>query len=205
MFNNSDMDVRSAGNIIWHTQAISKLGRSELKRQRPCCIWLTGLSGAGKSTIANLLEAHLHSRGKHTYTLDGDNVRLGLNSDLGFNDEARAENIRRVAHVATLMVDAGLITITCLISPFEKDRMLARSLFAPGEFIEVFFKAKLDTCEQRDPKGLYRKARQGLIANFTGLASPYEQPQEAEIVVETDLLSPPECVDQIIKSIDHLI
>ncbi len=155
--------------------------RAASLRQTPCCIWFTGPSGAGKSTIANLLEKRLHAQGRHTYILDGDNLRTGLCRDLGFTPADRVENIRRVAEVARLMVDAGLLVLVSLISPFRAERELARSLFAQGEFIEVFVDASLAECERRDPKGLYAKARRGDLKNFTGIDSPYEPPLEPDI------------------------
>lgn len=176
---------RAASNI--HRQAVSvdKIARACHKGQRPCVIWLTGLSGAGKSTIANLVEQQLLARGLHTYLLDGDNVRHGLNRDLGFSDEDRAENIRRVAEVAKLMVDAGLIVITAFISPFRSERELARHLMADGEFLEVHVDAPLALAEQRDVKGLYRKARRGEIKGFTGIDAPYEPPSNPELRIDT--------------------
>jgi len=178
--------LRRAHNI--HVQAVDvdKAARGASKGQKPCVIWFTGLSGAGKSTLANALERHLHALGRHTYLLDGDNVRHGLNRDLGFTEADRVENIRRVAEVARLMVDAGLIVITAFISPFRAERRLARSLLAEGEFIEVFVDVPLEVAEARDPKGLYRKARRGELVNFTGIDSPYEAPERPEIVVRTD-------------------
>lgn len=178
--------LRRAHNI--HVQAldVDKAARAAAKAQKPCVIWFTGLSGAGKSTLANALERHLHALGRHTYLLDGDNVRHGLNRDLGFTEADRVENIRRVAEVAKLMVDAGLIVITAFISPFRAERRLARSLMGEGEFIEVFVDVPLEVAESRDPKGLYRKARRGELFNFTGIDSPYEAPEEPEIVVHTD-------------------
>ena len=163
---------------------INKEMRSQLKNQKPCVIWLTGISGAGKSTIANALDKKLHSMGRHTYVLDGDNVRNGLCEDLCFTDEDRRENIRRVAEVAKLMVDAGLIVITAFISPFREDRRTARDLFEDGEFIEVFVNTPIKVAESRDVKGFYKKAKEGKIANFTGLDSIYESPREAELTVE---------------------
>ena len=178
--------LRRAHNI--HVQAVDvdKAARAAAKAQKPCVIWFTGLSGAGKSTLANALERHLHALGRHTYLLDGDNVRHGLNRDLGFTEADRVENIRRVAEVAKLMVDAGLIVITAFISPFRAERRLARSLLGEGEFIEVFVDVPLEVAESRDPKGLYRKARRGELVNFTGIDSPYEAPEQPEIVVRTD-------------------
>jgi adenylylsulfate kinase len=159
--------------------------RAQIKNQKPLTLWLTGLSGAGKSAIANALESALLARGHHTYLLDGDNVRLGLCSDLGFDDKDRSENIRRVAEVAKLMVDAGLIVITAFISPFRNDRAMARHVIGSGTFIEIFVDTPLDECELRDPKGLYGKARAGLIKHFTGIDSPYESPLNPELCVNT--------------------
>ena len=159
-------------NIIWHEHVISRKDRAELKRQKPCLLWFTGLSGAGKSTIANALDVALFKRGYHTFLLDGDNVRHGLNKDLGFSDTDRVENIRRIGEVSKLFTDAGLIVLSAFISPFIDDRLLVRNLFQPGEFIEVHMDTPLETCEKRDPKGLYKKARQGKIKHFTGVDSP---------------------------------
>ncbi|MBS4688982.1 adenylyl-sulfate kinase [Aeromonas sobria] len=168
-------------NVVWHPHAVNKASRAEAKGQRPLVIWFTGLSGAGKSTLAGALEQALAAEGKHTYLLDGDNVRHGLCGDLGFDDAARQENIRRVGEVAKLMVDAGLIVLTAFISPFRAERALVRSLLEEGEFVEVFVDAPLAVCEERDPKGLYKKARAGEITNFTGIDSAYEAPEQPEI------------------------
>ncbi|TFF80430.1 adenylyl-sulfate kinase [Aeromonas taiwanensis] len=168
-------------NIVWHDHAVGKERRAELKGQKPLVIWFTGLSGAGKSTLAGALEQALAAAGKHTYLLDGDNVRHGLCGDLGFDDAARQENIRRVGEVAKLMVDAGLIVLTAFISPFRAERDLVRNLVGEGEFVEVFVDAPLAVCEERDPKGLYKKARAGEIRNFTGIDSAYEAPENPEI------------------------
>ncbi|HEH9419685.1 TPA: adenylyl-sulfate kinase [Aeromonas sobria] len=168
-------------NIVWHDHAVNKASRAELKRQKPLVIWFTGLSGAGKSTLAGALEQALAGEGKHTYLLDGDNVRHGLCGDLGFDDAARQENIRRVGEVAKLMVDAGLIVLTAFISPFRAERDLVRNLLGADEFVEVFVDAPLAICEERDPKGLYKKARAGEITNFTGIDSAYEAPEQPEI------------------------
>jgi bifunctional enzyme CysN/CysC len=176
-----DFALRRATNVHWQHLDVDKHVRARSKAQRPQCLWFTGLSGAGKSTIANLLERHLCARGYHTYLLDGDNLRHGLNRDLGFTAEARVENVRRVAEVAHLMVDAGLIVLVCVISPFQSEREFARGLFEEGEFVEVFVDTPLEECERRDPKGLYRKARAGEISNFTGVDSPYEAPIAPEI------------------------
>ncbi|WP_439831145.1 adenylyl-sulfate kinase [Aeromonas caviae] len=168
-------------NIVWHQHAVDKQSRAEQKGQKPLVIWFTGLSGAGKSTLAGALEQALAAAGKHTYLLDGDNVRHGLCGDLGFDDAARQENIRRVGEVAKLMVDAGLIVLTAFISPFRAERQLVRNLVGEGEFVEVFVDAPLSVCEERDPKGLYKKARAGEIRNFTGIDSAYEAPEQPEI------------------------
>jgi bifunctional enzyme CysN/CysC len=180
-----DFALRRAANVHWQALAVSQAARANLKHQTPKCLWFTGLSGSGKSTIANLVEKRLLAEGKHTYLLDGDNVRHGLSRDLGFSDADRVENIRRVAEVAKLMVDAGLIVIVSFISPFRDERRMARALFGPGEFVEVFVDTPLEECERRDVKGLYAKARAGLIPNFTGISSPYERPEHAEIVLDT--------------------
>jgi len=180
-----DFALRRAGNIHWQHVDVDKAARSRIKGQHPYCLWFTGLSGSGKSTIANLVEKRLLALGHHTYLLDGDNVRHGLNKDLGFTDEDRVENIRRVAEVARLMVDAGLIVLVSFISPFRAERQVARGLFDEGEFVEVFVDTPLDVAERRDVKGLYAKARAGLIKNFTGIDSPYEAPERPEISLDT--------------------
>jgi bifunctional enzyme CysN/CysC len=177
--------LRRSQNVHWHAFDVNKQSRAELKNQKPGVLWFTGLSGAGKSTIANLVEKRLQSMGCHTYLLDGDNVRHGLNKDLGFTDADRVENIRRVAEVSRLMADAGLIVLVSFISPFRAERRMARDLMPEGEFLEVFVDTPLDVAEQRDPKGLYRKARRGELRNFTGIDSPYEVPESPEIRVDT--------------------
>ena len=187
--------------VIWHQSNISKADRAKQKAQVPKCIWLTGLSGSGKSTLANALEVALTEQGKHTYLLDGDNVRHGLNKNLGMSDEDRTENIRRVSEVAKLMVDAGLVVVTAFISPFRADRDAARALFEDGEFVEVFVDAPLEKCEERDPKGLYKKARAGQIKEFTGIDSPYEAPDRAEVVINTADNDIEACVKQLIAAI----
>jgi bifunctional enzyme CysN/CysC len=182
-----DFSLRRASNIHWQPLNVDMNARAMAKGQRPALLWLTGLSGAGKSTIANLVEMRLHAMGKHTYLLDGDNVRHGLNRDLGFTDADRVENIRRVAEAAKLMVDAGLITLASFISPFRAERRMARDLFPPEQFIEIFIDTPLEVAEARDPKGLYRRARSGLIQNFTGIGSPYERPEAPQITITPDL------------------
>jgi len=169
-----------------------------MKGQEPAIVWFTGLSGSGKSTVANLIEKKLAAEGKHAYILDGDNVRHGLNKDLGFTEEARVENIRRVAEVARLMADAGLIVLVSFISPFRTERRMARGLMESGEFFEVFIDTPLEVAEKRDPKGLYRKARRGELKNFTGVDSPYEPPEAAEIRIDTTRLTAEDAADQIL-------
>ncbi|MBU60597.1 MAG: adenylyl-sulfate kinase [Alcanivorax sp.] len=191
----------SQAEVIWHQTHITKDDRAKQKNQVPKCIWLTGLSGSGKSTLANALEVALTEQGKHTYLLDGDNVRHGLNKNLGMSDEDRTENIRRVSEVAKLMVDAGLVVITAFISPFRADRDAARALFEDGEFVEVFADAPLEECEKRDPKGLYKKARAGEIKEFTGIDSPYEAPAKPEVVINTADNDIEACVKQLIAAI----
>jgi bifunctional enzyme CysN/CysC len=189
--------LRRADNIHWQALDVNKSARSYPKGQKPCVLWFTGLSGAGKSTIANLVEKRLLSIGRHTYLLDGDNVRHGLNKDLGFTDADRVENIRRVAEVSRLMVDAGLIVLVSFISPFRAERRMARDLMAEGEFIEVFVDTPLEEAERRDVKGLYKKARRGDLKHFTGIDSPYEAPEHAEIRIDTTVTSPDEAVEII--------
>jgi bifunctional enzyme CysN/CysC len=190
--------LRRAANTHFQAFEVTKEARARLNAQKPALLWFTGLSGAGKSTIANTLEKKLHALGKHTFVLDGDNVRHGLNRDLGFTEGDRVENIRRVAEVAKLFVDAGLITLVAFISPFRAEREMARGLIAPGEFIEIFVDTPLEACEQRDPKGLYKKARRGELRNFTGLDSPYEPPADAELVLDALNESANDLADRVI-------
>ncbi|MGH6989249.1 MAG: sulfate adenylyltransferase subunit CysN, partial [Stellaceae bacterium] len=196
--------LRRSQNIHWQSLEIDRIARAAVKHQKACILWFTGLSGAGKSTIANLVEKRLHIAGKHTYMLDGDNVRHGLNRDLGFTDADRVENIRRVAEVAKLMLDAGLIVMVSFISPFRSERQMARELVGPGEFLEVFVSTPLALAENRDPKGLYKRARRGEIKNFTGIDSPYEPPDRAEIVLDTAQLSPEEAADRVVTKLVEL-
>jgi bifunctional enzyme CysN/CysC len=190
--------LRRANNVQWQALDVNKAVRASAKGQKACVLWFTGLSGAGKSTIANLVEKRLHSGGRHTYLLDGDNVRHGLNKDLGFTDADRVENIRRIAEVAKLMVDAGLIVATAFISPFRAERQMARSLLGEGEFVEVFVDTPLGVAEQRDPKGLYKKARRGDLKNFTGIDSPYEAPERPEIRIDTTGTSSEEAAELVV-------
>jgi bifunctional enzyme CysN/CysC len=180
---------------------VNQASRAAMKQQTPRCIWLTGLSGAGKSTITGLLEQTLHAQGKHSYILDGDRLRNGLNRDLGFTEADRVENVRRVAEVARLMVDAGLIVLVAVISPYRAEREFARSLFAEGEFIEVFVDAPLQECERRDVKGLYARARAGLLKNFTGIDSQYQPPENPEVHLRTDQLDAPGCAAQLLSKL----
>lgn len=194
-------------NIVWHEHQVTQADRAAQKKQKPCILWFTGLSGSGKSTIAGALEQALFTRGHHLYLLDGDNVRHGLNKDLAFSDEDRVENIRRIGEVAKLFVDAGLIVTTAFISPFRADRDMVRELVEPNQFIEVFIDTPLEVCEQRDPKGLYKKARAGEISHFTGVASPYEEPVNPELVIKAYDKSVEACALEVleyIKKKNHL-
>lgn len=192
-----------SNNIIWHSHPVDKQTRSEQKHQQPRVIWFTGLSASGKSTIAGALEQILTQQGYHTYLLDGDNVRHGLCKDLGFSDEDRKENIRRVGEVAKLNADAGLISLAAFISPFRSDRRIVRNILNEGEFIEVFVDASLEVCKARDPKGLYEKAIRGEIKQFTGIDSPYEAPENPEIHIKAGEVSVAEAVNQILAYLDE--
>ena len=191
--------LHRASNIHWQSIDVDQIARAKIKHQKPRCLWFTGLSGSGKSTIANLVEKKLLVMGHHTYLLDGDNIRHGLNKDLGFTDEDRVENIRRITEVAKLMVDAGLIVLTSFISPFRMERQMAREMFASDEFIEIFIDTPLEIAEQRDSKGLYAKARANQIKNFTGIDSPYESPQNPEIIIKTVLQTAEAAAEQLIR------
>jgi len=194
MLNNPD--------IVWHDHHVTKEERAALKDQKPCILWFTGLSGSGKSTVANAVESKLLALNKHTYLLDGDNIRMGLNKGLTFSDEDRVENIRRIGEVSKLFVDAGTIVLTAFISPFQKERDVVRALVKKDEFIEVFIDTPLAICESRDPKGLYEKARKGEIPNFTGISSPYEAPEKPEIHVKTENISIDESAAQIVTYLE---
>jgi bifunctional enzyme CysN/CysC len=195
--------LRRAQNVHWQALDVDKSARAALKNQKPCLLWYTGLSGAGKSTIANLVDKKLHARRRHTYLLDGDNVRHGLNKDLGFTAADRVENIRRIAEVAKLMVDAGLIVSSAFISPFQSERRMARALLPPNEFIEIFVDTPLPVAEERDPKGLYKKARRGELKNFTGIDSPYEAPENPELRLDTTALTPEAAADAVIALLER--
>jgi len=197
-----DFSLRRAKNVHWQDLDVNKNARATAKHQRPCVLWFTGLSGSGKSTVANLVEKRLHDMGRHTYTLDGDNVRHGLNKDLGFTDADRVENIRRVGETAKLMVDAGLIVLVSFISPFQSERRMAREVVADDEFIEVYISTPLAVCEQRDVKGLYARARRGEIKNFTGIDSDYEAPENAELDLDTSKITAEEAATRIVDYLE---
>ena len=192
------MAEQKSTNITWHQSEIDQAAREELLKQKGCVIWFTGLSGSGKSTVANQVAAHLHQSGRITYVLDGDNIRHGLNKNLGFSPEDRQENIRRIGEVAKLFADAGLITTTAFISPYRQDRDAVRNIMSSDRFIEVFVDCPLEICENRDPKGLYKKARAGELKGFTGIDAPYEAPQNPELVVNTNEIDVAGCTEQVI-------
>ena len=198
-----DFSLRRAQNVHWQALEVDKSSRAALKNQKPCVLWFTGLSGSGKSTVANLVEKRLHDLGRHTYTLDGDNVRHGLNKDLGFTDADRVENIRRVGETSKLLVDAGMIVLVSFISPFISERRMARELVEDGEFIEVFISTPLEVCEQRDVKGLYAKARRGEIKNFTGIDSTYEAPENPEIDIDTSEIAAEKAANDIVRYLEE--
>lgn len=197
------MAMQKATNITWHESKINKKAREELISQKGMVIWFTGLSGSGKSTVANLVEKKLYERGNIGYRLDGDNIRHGLNKNLGFSPEDREENIRRIGEVAKLFADSGIIALTSFISPYRKDRDNARVLLDEGEFIEVYVKCPLETCEKRDPKSLYKKAREGIIKDFTGISAPYEEPENPEIVIETDKETEEESAEKVLSYLEE--
>ena len=193
--------VSISDNVVWHSSSVNREDREKLLGQKGTLIWFTGLSGSGKSTIANALQERLYKKGKLTYVLDGDNVRHGLNRDLGFSLEDRKENIRRIGEVGKLFVDSGIITLGTFVSPLREDRLQVRNLLKQ-DFIEVYIKCSLETCEQRDPKNLYKKARNGEIKDFTGIDSPYEEPENPEIILETDVEDIDTCIDKIIEYLE---
>ena len=197
------MAEQKATNVTWHEGSVSRQEREKLLGQKGVTVWMTGLSASGKSTIAVILEQMLLHRKKHAYRLDGDNIRMGLNKNLGFSAEDRAENIRRIGEVAKLFTDAGVIAITSFISPYKKDRDAVRAQNKPGEFIEVYVNVSLAAAEQRDPKGLYKKARAGQIKGFTGIDDPYEAPDKAEIVIDTEQLKPDQAAERILKYLEE--
>ena len=198
-----DFSLRRASNIHWQALDVDRAARARLKHQKPSVLWFTGLSGSGKSTVANLVEKKLYARGRHTTILDGDNVRHGLNRDLGFTDADRVENIRRVGEAAKLMADAGLIVLVSFISPFRSERDMARGLMAEGEFVEIFVDTPLELAEERDPKGLYARARAGEIKNFTGIDAPYEPPQSPEVHLRTAETDPEALAEQVIRYLEE--
>lgn len=186
-------------NTVWHEPVISRRDREGLNGHRGGILWFTGLSGSGKSTLAHAVEEHLHRQGVRTFVLDGDNIRHGLCNDLGFSDADRTENIRRIGEVSKLMMEAGLLVLTAFISPFRQDREIVRNLVAGGDFIEIFCDAPLSVCEERDPKGLYKKARAGEIPEFTGISSPYEAPERPEITLDTGSQSVEACIEEVVE------
>lgn len=189
-------------NTVWHEPTVFRADREKLNRHKSAILWFTGLSGAGKSTLAHAVEDHLHKLGIRTFVLDGDNIRQGLCKDLGFSDADRTENIRRIGEVSKLMLDAGIVVMTAFISPFRKDRQLVRDLVKKGDFIEIYCEAPLAVCEERDPKGLYKKARAGQIPEFTGISSPYEAPEHPELVIESGDKSISDCTNEIISFLE---
>jgi len=198
------MKEQKATNVTWHEHKVSKEDREKLLKQKGVVLWFTGLSGSGKSTVANEVAYKLHEMGHLTYVLDGDNIRHGLNKDLGFSPVDRNENIRRISEVANLFADAGVIAITAFISPYKKYRNFCRELAGKGRFLEVYTKASLETCEKRDPKGLYKKAREGIIKDFTGINAPYEEPENPEILIDTDKENVEESAEKVLKKLEEL-
>jgi len=198
------MKEQKATNVTWHEHKVTKEERESLLKQKGVVLWFTGLSGSGKSTIANEVAYKLHSMGHITYVLDGDNIRHGLNKDLAFSPEDRNENIRRISEVANLFADAGVIAITAFISPYIKYRNFCRELVGKGRFIEIYTKASLETCEKRDPKGLYKKAKAGIIKDFTGVNAPYEEPENPELIIDTDKYNIEESAEIVLKKLEEL-
>jgi adenylylsulfate kinase len=198
------MKEQKATNVTWHEHKVTKEEREALLKQRGVVLWFTGLSGSGKSSVANEVAYKLHSMGHITYVLDGDNIRHGLNKDLGFSPEDRDENIRRISEVACLFADAGVIAITAFISPYRKLRNFCRELAGQGRFLEIYTKACLETCEKRDPKGLYKKAKAGIIKDFTGINAPYEEPEDPELIIDTDKYNIEESAEIVLKKLEEL-
>jgi adenylylsulfate kinase len=198
------MKEQKATNVTWHEHKVGREDREKQLKQKGVVIWFTGLSGSGKSTIANEVAYKLHTTGNFSYVLDGDNIRHGLNKDLGFSPEDRDENIRRISEVANLFADSGAIAITAFISPYRKLRNFCRELAGPGRFVEVYCKASLETCEKRDPKGLYKKAKEGIIKEFTGISAPYEEPENPELLIDTDVYGIEESADIVINKLQEL-
>jgi len=198
------MNEQKATNVVWHDHKVKREEREQLLKQKGVILWFTGLSGSGKSTVASEVAYKLHEKGKLAYILDGDNIRHGLNKNLGFSPEDRKENIRRISEVANLFADAGIITITAFISPYAKDRDFCRELAGEGRFLEIFAKASLETCEKRDPKGMYKKARAGEIKDFTGIDAPYEAPENPEMIVDTDKETVDESAEKVLKKLEEL-
>ncbi len=197
------MAEQLATNVTWHDHSVTREERQKLNRHKGVVLWFTGLSGCGKSTVANAVDRMLHDRGLHTFVLDGDNIRMGLNKNLGFSPEDRVENIRRIGEVAKLFADSGVIVSTAFISPYREDRDKVRELVPKGEFLEVYVKASLETCEGRDPKGLYKKARAGEIKGFTGIDAPYEEPEAAEITLDSDSKGIEQLANEVISYLDE--
>lgn len=194
--------MNSSTNTVWHNATVTRARREKLKNHKSVVIWFTGLSGSGKSTLAHTVEEKLHQKNCSTFVFDGDNVRHGLCSDLGFSDNDRTENIRRIAEMCNLFIDAGVISLTAFISPFKKDRESVKKLLKENDYIEVYCKCTIEKCEKRDVKGLYKKARQGLVKKFTGISSPYEEPENPDLVLDTDKRSLDECVEDVIKLLE---
>ncbi|MDQ3796835.1 MAG: adenylyl-sulfate kinase [Pseudomonadota bacterium] len=199
----ADNKVKKSPNTVWHHATVTRARRQQQNGHKSVILWFTGLSGAGKSTVAHAVEEALHRRGCHTFVFDGDNVRHGLCSDLSFSEEARKENIRRVGEMAKLFVEAGIISLTAFISPYRSDRQKVRELVGPGDFIEIYCRCSLEICERRDVKGLYTRARHGEIKEFTGISSPYEEPVNPELVIDTGETALETCVDQVVEYLDR--